>query len=76
VETPLRSPPPKAEADAAVAVGVEVGVDGAVLVAQRSTQILGVRGIRERKAAAVPIQPDAGVLVPPGLLKPRGAAIP
>jgi hypothetical protein len=67
VETPLRFPPPKAEAvgegalalgglpvDATVAVGLEVGVGGAVLVAQRSTQILGVRGIREREAESSP----------------------
>jgi hypothetical protein len=33
-----------------VAGGLLVGVDSAVLAAQRSTQILGGRGIREREA--------------------------
>ena len=53
-----------------------VGVEGAVLAAQRSTQVLGGRGIREREAVAVPIQPDAGSVGAAGLVGAEGGGGP
>ena len=53
-----------------------VYVEGAVLAAQRSTQVLGGRGIREREAVAVQYNLMPALLVQPVLLEPRGAAVP